>query len=169
MNLGEGLGILINCGFPVQHSWMAFSLCRSVEIYLPYAKVGLICNYKACDIYRWTKRYGVPLLVESNRKIVDYKKQFIGLKLMELLPHVVACREYDESLLGPVDAKSDIEATFVDYKNGCGNFSYNKALHVSATPFGIGTMLASVDMTINEVKVLQFWDSINRGLFTAIY
>lgn len=150
--LGGGLKILINSDYTVSHNWMCFSSWYSINQNLPDAKVQINCKRNVCDyqIFNWPNRCGVDFSFNKN---YDENEWFI------ITPETMAVSTLNVDAIGPIDCKSNELSTFVNFKNGCGFFDFNK--HNSQCPFSYTTKLYSEDLSLNEYRILKLWDKAN--------
>jgi hypothetical protein len=67
-------------------------------------------------------------------------------------------REFNGSC-DPVSSKSNNQASFIDYSDGCGNFVVDKWINNQEVPFYRAMRrFRTHDLTVNEVAILNFWE-----------
>ncbi len=161
---GDGLSVIIRCEYVKHHDWLSFASWYSISKCLPDAEVAIYCKMTDAknDIFAWPKKFKILFNLSEN-----YKKLVSNSNTLIIDPWVIAVREYSDQLLGPVDVKSKEAATFVDYKDGCGNFVIEEWIHNIETPFRRTYELYADDMSVNEWKVLKMWEQVS-GIYDEI-
>ena len=158
LNIGVGMGILITCESNPWHPWMSYSLWKSLTVYLPMAKIAVLAPPEYEVAYGWVKYFKIPLFFSENEKTKIF---FSDLEVLKLPPHVVAVREY-YAPIGPEDVRTNEIVTFVDFQNGCGTST--PADYRTSPPFaGAVKRWGKYNLSVNERKVLEHWQSINNG------
>jgi hypothetical protein len=147
------------------HDWMSFASWYTLQKHFPDAEIIIAIerSLPRRDFFSWVGKckikrfyYNPPL----------NKKQFEG-EVYFISPTVMAVRDCGDRM-GPVSSKSDIQATLVDYSDGCGNFVVSEWINRMDTPFFRATKkFATKDATINEVAVVRLWEKM-YSLFCSI-
>jgi hypothetical protein len=147
----KDLAILIECDVTKCHHWMAFSSWYSIQKKIPDAQVFLLLekvNSKA--LFGWASRCGVKVF----RNQFKIERSIIK----KIQPSVMAARELTDSL-DVVSSKSDVMATFVDYKFGCGTFLLDNWINKSEVPFEKALKnFSTYDLNVNELAILNLWE-----------
>lgn len=144
----EQFSISIKCECNFCNDWMAFASWYSISKRIPGCVVTLQLNLNK-PIFRWANRVGV----RTSKKV-------LGSFVIE--PTVIAVRDFD-GCLDIVSSKSDIQKTFVDYKEGCGNFNLLKWIDTEKVPFNKAIMrFGTYDLTVNEMAVLNVWEKCHH-------
>lgn len=161
---GEGLGILMACSPTPIHHWAAFASWYSIKRNLPDAQMAIVIDLGEVkwNLFGWVYRSKM----KSSRQSLDTDLQALAQEKlpeskawMVISPHVMAVREYDPLSIGPVPAKGEQAATFVDYQQGCGKFVVEKWINRLRPPFNQASkILGTEDITVNEQRVLQLWE-----------
>ena len=146
---GKGLTIVISAKNIPEHDWMAFSCWFSIKKNIPDAKIILICEVGNI-VFRWPYKCGLKTIYYN-----DYPTLPIGA--IEIAPSVAALRPFIVDNAGPVDVKTDLLATFVDYSHGCGQLKFEE---MPRAPFGIN--IKNVDASINEIKLFRLWQECEK-------
>lgn len=151
---GKGLKIAIMCDNSERHNWMSIACWYSCLKNLPDAEVIVVTesHVPEKDMFRWSYKFKVPLLRHDQKVSNDF---------LRLPPFTMAVREYDENAVGPVCCKTDEDATFVTYKNGCGKFKLLEWIDRRGAPFRYTPKFYTSDITVNESKVLKLWERIS--------
>jgi len=147
---GNDLRIAINCNYLPHHHWMVFSSWYSIYKNLPDASVKIFCNKNIRlevddlhELFGWVPKVKVEF---------SYKK---GNPDFQIDCDVMAIREWT----GPdiCDASSKDITTFCTYRAGCGNFVMAEWINTITPPFSRTDDFKKEVMTVNEVKILEFW------------
>ena len=152
----KDLFFVLCCEYNFCHDWMAFASWYSFNYYLPDAEVVIAIKRAVplMDLFTWPPKC---------RKKILYCNDFDDLKfegpILKIPPTVMAVRDYDENLFGPVSSKSSDQATLVDYSEGCGKFVASDWINRTETPF-LNAMKRFVieSLTINEAAILKLWE-----------
>jgi len=156
----ENLAFVICCEYCVYHDWMSFASWYSLSKHFPDAKVVIAIkrSFPYKDLFKWPIKCDVKMRYYSK----DMPSNLINDKIHHINPTVVAVRDYDCDLLGPVSVKSDIMPTLVDYSEGCGSFVLSEWINKMNTPFRRAVkMFATKDITANEIAVLRLWEKVH--------
>ena len=153
---GKGLKVIISAKSCPSHDWMSFASWYSIQINLPDAEIVLFCE-RGEVVFRWPYKIGLKTVYYTKYPLYPANTTFI-----EISPSVMAVRPFIIDNIGPVDAKSNQIATFVDYSNGCGKFVFQESINTLASPFCGAKRFASMDMSVNEVKILKLWEDCNK-------
>jgi hypothetical protein len=142
----KDLAIVIECDPLFIHSWMCFVSWYSIQKKIPDAEVFLQYSTR-CNTFPWASRVGIRKFIRTDRKIVK-----------KISPSVMAVRELSDNF-DIVSSKTNISATFVDYKYGCGKFELNEWANKKIAPFSDAhKKFSTFDLTINEYAVLDIWE-----------
>lgn len=149
----KDLSISICCNCNPCHDWMAFASWYSIKKHLPDTKVFLELNLNQ-PIFRWANKLGVRI----SRKTES---------ILKIQPTVMAVRDFDGNL-NISSSKSNIQSTFIDYSEGCGNFVADKWIHTSKIPFFKAIKkFGNLNLTVNEVAVLTIWEKCHYLYLSA--
>jgi hypothetical protein len=145
----KDLAIVIECEPNFCNNWMSFVSWYSIYKKMPEAQVFLSVPYM--DVFfGWTSRVGVKIFrnqFKIERPVIKHIK-----------PSVIAVREFSDNI-DIVSSKTDIYASFVDYKYGCGSFILDKWQKIKRPPFEDAQKKFFIpDLTINEYAVLNTWE-----------
>lgn len=124
---------------------MAFASWYSIRKWLPDCKV-FVETVLDRPIFKWTHKAGVKLTRKTHADL-------------DISPSVLVLREYrgDHS---PVSSKTNIQSSFIDYSEGCGNFKLEEWINSGGIPFYRAfKRFGTNNMTVNEAAVLNFWES----------
>lgn len=147
------LKITICCECNFCHEWMAFASYYSIKKYLPDCEVSLKVNLNK-PIFRWANRLGV--------KISKNYSHFFKID-----PSVLAVRDFEGSL-DISSSKSNIQTTFVDYAEGCGNFVVDEWINSSRVPFfNARKRFGNANLTVNEMAILTLWEKCHYVYLSA--
>lgn len=166
---GEGLGFLLVCEPIPIHHWMSFACWYSIKKNLPDAQVLMICDLQPVtrNLFNWTHRCRVKLIRQRLNNLEEIAEEKMkGKRSVVISPYVMAIRDYNEQLFGPVPSRSEQFATLTDCEGGCGKFVTANWIDRLSPPFLHVKSLRSDDITVNEIKVFQIWESCN-WLYTA--
>lgn len=142
----KDLAIVIECDPIFLHNWMSFISWYSIQKKIPDAKV-FIKYSKNINTFPWAYKMGVKKFTQNDRKFI---------KIID--PSVMAVREFSGNL-DVVSSKTNISATFVDYRFGCGNFELNEWANSKVAPFADAhKKFSNLELTINEYAVLDIWE-----------
>ena len=147
------LAFTICCEYVPHHDWMSFASWYSFSKFLPDAKVMVAIKrtLPRRDLFHWPRKCSIPIKHYDG----ELDDAFC------IAPSVMAVRDYDENLLGPVSTKEDILATFVNYSEGCGKFVTTKWINTMNAPFFRAIkMFITEDITANELAVLRLWEKM---------
>ncbi|MCK9458397.1 MAG: hypothetical protein M0R80_01990 [Proteobacteria bacterium] len=155
---GNDLCVVIECENKPIYSWMGFVSWYSVVKNLPNAEVIVVCKRSkdepSKECFTWARRANIQFFFYENSYNLKTDKKIV----IKINSHVVVLREYDPQLLGPVDAKSDVLATFIDYSGGCGKFVMSEWINREVGLIQDVSKFASSEMSINEMKLLNLWE-----------
>ena len=70
----------------------------------------------------------------------------------------MAVDDYEENSLGPICCKSEGDTTFVNYKNGVGEFVLSEWIDRLGAPFRYTSRFETDSMTVNELRILKLWE-----------
>lgn len=141
--------IAIICECVPAHDWMAFASWYSISKRLPDCTVELECRLSV-PIFGWARRVGVRITRRSDA-------------LFRIGPSVMAVRDFDgDSSVAP--AGSGLQATFVDYSEGCGDFVVDSWINRSEVPFegALKRFGSKNKLTVNEFAILDFWEKCHH-------
>ena len=145
------LAIIIECEVLECHHWMAFASWYSIQKNLSDALVFLSLdktNHKS--LFGWASRCGVRFF--RNQFKIERPE------IKKISPSVMAIRSFSEDL-SIVSSKTDIMATFVDYKFGCGDFVLDKWINTTEVPFEKALKrFSTYDLNVNELAILNLWE-----------
>jgi hypothetical protein len=133
---------------------MSYASWYSLYKYLPDAEVTVAIKrtLPRRDFFHWPRKCEIP---------IKYYEGELDDDSLCILPSVMAVRDYDENLFGPVSTKKDILATLVDYSEGCGNFVVSEWINRMNAPFfRARKMFITEDITANELAVLRLWEKM---------
>ena len=86
---------------------------------------------------------------------------------MEILPTTMMLREFTGNT-EPASSKSDIQSSFIDYSDGCGNFILDKWINNNQVPFRRALRrFGTPNLTVNEVAILNFWERCG-GIYKSV-
>ena len=146
----KDLAIIIECDVTKCHHWMAFASWYSIQKKISDSQVYLILkNYNSKGLFGWTSRCGVRI----------FRNQFkIDRPIVKVIqPSIMAIRELIN--LEIASSKSDVMATFVDYKFGCGSFVLDNWINKSEVPFENALKkFSTYDLNVNELAILNLWE-----------
>jgi hypothetical protein len=158
---GNELHVVIECENNSLHSWMSFASWYSVVKNLPNAGVTIVCKRGKIPTVRehfmWARRAKVNFFIYENEYCVKTDK-----KIFKIPASVMAIRAYDAQLLGPVDVKTDVLATFVNYSEGCGKFVISEWINREVGLFREVSKFETAEMSINETKLLNLWNKSHK-------
>jgi hypothetical protein len=143
---GHGLKVVISCKGILEHDWMSFVCWYAFMKNLPDARYLFICE-RNDTIFTWPYKFKVKMAYYKNEPLV----QSDGLVLLKIPPNVMPIRPYMHDNIGPVDVKSNILATFVDYGNLI--FENHNGFPSKFIKY------RNPDMTPNEVQVIKLLES----------
>jgi hypothetical protein len=153
--------LTICCEYLPHHDWMAFATWYSFYKYLPDAQV-VVAIKRALpdrDLFHWPKKCNIPIKFYDGQLKND---------TFAVSPTVMAVRDYDEKLFGPVSIKEDILATLVDYSEGCGKFVVSQWINRMYAPFfRARKMFFTESINANELAVLRLWEKM-YSLYTSV-
>lgn len=157
---GAGFKILIKCDYVPHHDWMAFASWYSIIKNMPEATVDIFCQRGNSDyqLFNWARKQKVKFAIGNEFNTAGY---------FCIDPQVIAVDYYQEDNLGPIDCKSDLNATFVSYYKSCGKFVSYQWLNTLKSPFSISDKFQTENMTLNENKILKMWKRCHQ-LYSAI-
>jgi hypothetical protein len=96
-------------------------------------------------LFKWAPRVGVRISRNVKAEV-------------KIRPTVMILREFNGSC-DPVSSKSNNQASFIDYSDGCGNFVVDKWINNQEVPFYRAMRrFRTHDLTVNEVAILNFWE-----------
>jgi len=171
---GDGLNVLIACQNNACHDWMAFASWYSFSKNFPDAVVKVICNRAFLDreVFRWPQKTNTAFRQyygdgPNYRAIADQIGFFKpSEQVLVIQPWVMAAgaaeSEFDFSNLEIVEAKDEKTSPFVSYLNGCGKFVLNDWINSMGNPFIVWDKLRSIDVTLNEYRVLHLWEKCHK-------
>ena len=156
---GKGLRLIINTESIPKHDWMSYASWYSINKNLPDAEVLLLCR-RGEMVFGWPYKCGVKVVYYTKEPVILYDEEHLNIHIS---PTFMAVRSFMSlTELGPIDAKSDQVATFVDYSKGCGKFVFNEGIDMAVNPFGITKKLTDVACSLNEVKILKLWEDCEK-------
>lgn len=142
------LKITICCDCNFCHEWMAFASYYSIKKRIPDCEVSLQLRLTK-PIFRWADRLRVKIIKNSSSSF-------------KIPPTVMAVRDFSGDLKIS-SSKSNIQTTFVDYSEGCGNFVVDKWINTSKVPFFKATRrFGDSNLTINEMAILTVWEQCHH-------
>ena len=142
----KDLAIVIECEPIFSHNWMCFVSWYSIQKKLSSAQVFIKYLSKGVP-FVWPNSIGVKKFIKTDRNIIK-----------NISPSVIAAREFSGNL-DIASSKTDIPATFVDYKFGCGTFELDSWINKKDAPFqNAHKKFSTIDLTINEYAVLDTWE-----------
>lgn len=145
--------ITICCECNFCHEWMAFASWYSIKKRLPDCEVFLKVNLNK-PIFRWANRLGVKISKNSSSSF-------------KIPPTVMAVRDFE----GNTDissSKSNIQTTFIDYAQGCGNFVVDEWINSSKVPFfRARKRFGNANLTVNEMAILTIWEQCHHVYLSA--
>ena len=147
------LAITICCEYVAHHDWMSYASWYSLSKHLPDAEVTVAIKRTVPrrDFFHWPRKCKIPIKYYEG----ELENTFC------IAPSVMAVRDYNENLLGPVSTKDEVLATFVNYSEGCGNFVMSEWVNRMNAPFfRAKKMFITEDVTANELAVLRLWEKM---------
>jgi hypothetical protein len=140
----KDLSIAIKCDNSPESHWMSFASWYSLKKKIPRCSIFIELDRKS-SFFGWANRFGVKILKETNC-------------FLKINPTVVAIRDFDGNF-DIVSSKSDIQKTFVDYKDGCGEFNLENYKNKFDAPFyNAVKRYGNQNLTVNEMAVLKLWE-----------
>lgn len=149
---GKGLKIVISCQGVLEQDWMSYVCWSSIKQNLPDAKISLICK-RGDVIFNWPYKVGLKILYYTEKPQIHSE----DLSLIEILPTILAVRKYMSDNVGPVDIKSDLFATFVDYSQGFGKLQKLPMGY----PMGAG-QFRHLECSVNEVRIIKLLENFEK-------
>lgn len=155
---GDNLIITIICEYLPHNNWMTFASWYSITKYLPDAKCNILCKrgLNKLNLYDWTHKCKVPMNYTNNLESFDFNKTNLYHKVINC--SVMAIDVWNKDFVGPYNVKSNIDCTFVDYFDQCGNFYGNDWLNKIIPPFSYVDSFYSEDLNLNESKIFKMWN-----------
>jgi hypothetical protein len=177
---GDGLNVLITCEQTPAHDWMAFAAWYSFTKYVPDAVTKIICRRQlGHELFSWPQKtkttfrsystnLNSPLEIAKGLGLYQSDEQVFVIE-----PWTMAVceldHEYEFSELHVEDAKSEKTSPFVSYFNGCCKFVFGEWINrTSGNPFSICGKLQTIDLTLNERRVLDMWDRCHRTYMMVV-
>lgn len=101
-------------------------------------------------VFKWPYKAGQKVIYYTSLPQIDSE----GLFVMNIPPTILAVRPYMSDNAGPVDVKSDLLTTFVDYSQGFGKASnLPKGYPKGASQY------RDTEMSANEVKIIKLLEN----------
>jgi hypothetical protein len=149
----KGFTVAIKCECNPCHEWMAFASWYSIKKRIPDYNVLLELNLTK-PLFRWANRLGVRISKKCN---ADFKIE----------PTVIAARDFYGNM-EISSSKSNNQTTFVDYKDGCGNFVVDEWINNSKVPFFRAVRrFGNGNLTVNEMAILTVWEQCHHVYLSA--
>lgn len=140
------IGIKCECNFC--HDWMAFASWYSIRKKIPNCTILLELNLDK-PLFRWANRVGVKI---SKKRVAKFTIDSTTMAVRDFYGNM----EISSS-------KSDVQTTFVDYKEGCGNFNLAKWINTEQLPFYKAlSRFGTSNLTVNEVAILNIWEKCHH-------
>lgn len=152
---GKNLLVLIKCEYINHHDWMAFFTWYSINQNLPDAKVCVLCKrgyYADQPLFSWSYKCKVPFL--QYKDVYHTEDISKDIKIIELTPEVV-CIDVLKNDFNIYQVKEEVDCTFVNYFNRCGNFIGPEWIIKNKNIFKNINECYSDNITLNENKVLN--------------
>jgi len=152
---GKGLRLIIEAESIPQHDWMTYASWYSINKNLPDAEIILVCK-RGEMVFRWPYKIGIQVIYYTEKPpIILYDEEHLNFNMS---PYLMAVRPVVSlAELGPINAKSNQIATFVDYSKGCGKFVLSEGVNI---PFG--KKLINDNCSLNEMKILKIWEDCGK-------
>lgn len=148
----KGLNIAIKCDCNPCHEWMAFASWYSIKKKIPDCNVVLELNITK-PLFKWANRLGVKILKKSTAFLIE--------------PTVMAARDFYGNM-HISSSKSTEQTTFVNYKDGCGNFVVDEWINNSKVPFFRAIRrFGNGSLTVNEMAILTIWEQCHHVYLSA--
>lgn len=142
------LSIAIKCECNPCHDWMAFASWYSIKKRLPDSPVFLELRLDK-PIFRWANRFGIKILRKTSCTLT-------------IDSSVMAVRDFNGSF-EIASSKSDDQSTFVNYRDGCGNFNLSEWINKEQDPFYRALLrFGTYNLTVNEMAILTFWEQCHH-------
>ena len=153
---GSGMKILVNSIYSIAGDWMAFSLCYSLQKFLPDAEVFIKYSKKS-QISKQLFNWIVNLNIKNINKLSE---PYLILESSAIMIRPIEAISYDNKEICS-EAKEDKFTPFVSYQKGCGNFVLDEWINKEEYPFSHADNFMTEDVCANEVQILKLWRQMN--------
>lgn len=138
----------IKCECVPLHDWMAFACWYSIKKKIPNSTIFIETKITK-PLFKWALKLGVPI---ERKSLNDIKIE----------PSTMAVRDFYGDF-AIVSSKSPNQNTFVDYKEGCGNFVMEEWIDRSDSPFYRALKrFGNANLTVNEMAILTGWEQCHH-------
>lgn len=148
--------VLVNSDYTVSGDWMAFSLCYSIQKFLPDANVFIKYTKKSQiskQLFNWITNLNIKNIKKLSQPYLTLESDNIMIRPMETI-------SYDNKEVCSA-AKEDKFTPFVSYQKGCGRFVFSEWINREEYPFSYADSFMTEDVCANEIQVLKLWKQMN--------
>lgn len=153
---GSCMNILINAPYSILGDWSAFSLCYSLQRFLPDASIFI--NYTKNlqinkQLFTWLRNLNIKNLNKLTAPFLNLHSHHIMIRPMEniVFTSETVCSEIKEDKFTP----------FVSYQKGCGKFVMDEWINKDEYPFSCADSFMTEGVGANEIQVLRLWKQMN--------
>lgn len=150
---GLGINVLVNATYSIAGDWMAFSLCYSIQKFLPEANIFIKYSKNSQiskQLFAWMGSLNIKNINKLSEPIVSLDSSSIMIRPMEEIV-LEMCSEVKEDKFTP----------FVSYQKGCGKFVMDEWINKDGYPFSQADSFMTEDVCANEIQVLKLWRQMN--------
>jgi hypothetical protein len=133
--------------------WMAFSLCYSLQKFLPDANVFIKYTKNSQiskQLFNWMTSLNIKDINKLSQPYLILESDNIMIRPMEN-DNKEVCSEVKEDKFTP----------FVSYQKGCGRFVFSEWINREEYPFSYADSFMTEDVCANEIQVLKLWKQMN--------
>lgn len=135
---------------------MAFSLCYSMQKFLPDANVFIKYTKKSQiskQLFNWMTSLNIKNINKLSQPYLTLESDNIMIRPMETI-------SYDDKEVCS-EVKEDKFTPFVSYQKGCGRFVFSEWINREEYPFSYADSFMAEDVCTNEIQVLKLWKQMN--------
>lgn len=154
---GDNKSFWINCKYTVMDHWMAYICFYALRKSMPDSWIGIKCKKvgrpveSLCCLFGWPVKLDYPFKYVKEHELEHQAKD----NLFIINCTTLAVRSWDGFEISHVS--SDKPTTFVDIKDGWGNFKPEYWIDRMEAPFDRIDSFLKPEMSVNERKVAELW------------